>query len=95
MDRAINSPFSLKISSLAKEQIEKIMQDRSSKGLQKQLKKSFKHLQNDPKHPGLNSHLLSEVDGVKVWTSYVQNNTPRAYRILWSYGDQGKVIAHY
>ena len=26
--------------------------------------------------------------GIKIWTSYVQNNTPQAHRILWTYSDK-------
>ena len=48
--------FELKITPEAKKQIEKIMNDSSKKGLQKQLKKAFKNLKNDPKYPALKSH---------------------------------------
>ncbi len=93
--------FELKITPEAKKQIEKIMKDSSKKGLQKQLKKAFKNLRDNPKYPALKSHPFGDVDGVKIWTSYVQNNTPQAYRILWHYGDKKltivllNVIPHY
>ena len=73
-------------------QIKKIVKDKSSKGLQKQLKKAFQHLQNNPMYPSLKSHSLQKIDGLKVWTSYVQNKTPQAYRILWTYGKEKKTI---
>jgi len=84
--------FSLEISSRAEEQIQKIMENKSRKGLQKQLKKAFRLLRDNPRHPGLNSHLIGECDGMKVWTSYVQNRTPQAHRILWTYGEAKEVI---
>jgi len=88
----------------AEAQIEAIMSDRSNVGLQKQLKKALKFLMSDPMHPGLNSHVMEtfeEVYGVKVFSSYVQNRTPQAHRILWTYGPSQKqltilaVIPHY
>lgn len=93
--------FELKITLEAKAQITKIMEDPSKKGLHKQLKKAFKNLKTDPKYPSLKSHPFGEIEDVKVWTSYVQNNTPQAYRILWHYGNEKltivllSVIPHY
>lgn len=97
-------PFELLLSSEAKEQIAAIMQDSSKTGLQKQLKKALNHLIQNPHHPGLNSHPISQFDkifGGKVFSSYVQNNTPQAHRILWLYGPKTKqltivsVMPHY
>jgi len=87
--------YQLKITPEAKKQIQMIMDDTSKKGLQKQLKKALGHLQKDPRYSALKSHPLpdfSKVFGVKVWTSYVQNNTPAAHRILWAYGEGLKEI---
>jgi hypothetical protein len=77
------------------EQIKKIEADRSKKGLIQQIKKALRHLIQNPAHPGLKSHPMKSFDeiyGVKVFSSYVQNNTPQAYRILWSYGPKAKQI---
>lgn len=88
----------------AKAQIQAIMDNSAKTGLQKQLKKAFGFLSANPKHPGLNSHPLAGAEkalGVKVWTSYVQNRTPQAHRILWTYGKKKDeivvlyVIPHY
>jgi hypothetical protein len=98
------SPFELRMTPSAEVQIGKIMGDRSKLGLQKQLKKAFRHLSNNPRHPGLQSHLIPEFEKVhemKVFSSYVQNKTPQAHSILWSYGpNDGQltilaVIPHY
>jgi hypothetical protein len=52
----------------------------------------------------LNSHPMDTFEKVyklKVFSSYVQNNTPQAHRILWAYGPKPKqltvlaVIPHY
>ena len=97
-------PFRLTITPEAKLQIQTIMDDAAKPGLQKQLRKAFGFLSANPKHPGLNSHpvIASEKTlGVKVWTSYVQNRTPQAHRILWTYGTKKdeivilSVIPHY
>lgn len=96
--------FKLTITPEAKAQIQAIMDDASKTGLQKQLKKAFGFLSANPKHPGLNSHPLvgsEKTLGIKVWTSYVQNRTPQAHRILWTYGTKKdeivilSVIPHY
>ncbi len=77
--------FTLEMTSQAEQQIHDIMMDKSKSGLQKQLKKALRLLSENPKHPGLNSHPIGDIDGVKIWTSYVQNNSPQAHRIVWFY----------
>ena len=55
----------------------------------KKLVRALDHLRNDPRHPGLASHEiseLSELHGTKIWQSYLENNTPAAGRIFWAYG---------
>lgn len=42
-----------------------------------------------PRHPGLNSHKYHSMvgpNGEDVWESYVENRTPGAWRIFWTYG---------
>lgn len=104
MAKVTQGPFELFLSSEAKDQIAAILESASKAGLQKQLKKALNHLVQNPHHPGLHSHPISQFDeifGGKVFSSYVQNNTPRAYRILWLYGPGPKqvtivsVIPHY
>ena len=63
--------------------------------LYKQLGKAMALLQNDPRHPGLNSHEISSLTaryGMKVFESYLENNTPKAGRIFWVYGPKKKDI---
>ena len=96
--------FELLLSSDARDQISKIMNDSSRPGLTKQLKKSLGHLAKNPSHPGLQSHPMPQFDSLfhaKFFSSYVQNNTPGAHRILWVYGPGMRkitvlaVIPHY
>ena len=59
--------------------------------LYKQLGKAMYLLSQNPRHPGLQSHEISALTarcGIKVWESYLENNTPAAGRIFWSYGPQ-------
>lgn len=85
-------------------QIAKILGDPARVGLAKQLKKALGHLSRDPNYPGLQSHPVSQFDalfGAKVFSSYIQNHTPAAHRILWAYGPKVRqitvvaVIPHY
>lgn len=55
----------------------------------RKVRKALGQLQNNPRHPGLNSHKYSSLQGPggeDVWDSYVENNTPSAWRIYWCYG---------
>jgi hypothetical protein len=57
-----------------------------------QVKKALGFLEENPRHPGLNSHeftSLSGANGEKVFEAYAQNKTPGAYRIFWHYGPDG------
>jgi hypothetical protein len=64
-----------------------------NKALERKLKKVRKALRllSDvgPSHPGLRSHKYSSVTGPggeDVWESYIENNTPSAWRLFWIYG---------
>lgn len=61
----------------------------------KKVRKALGLLQDDPRYPGLNSHKYSSLSGAQgedVWDSYVENNTPAAWRIFWHYGPDESVI---
>ncbi len=69
-----------------------------SRGLQKRLKavrKALGYLEQNPRHPALNTHeftSLSKQYGIKIYEAYAENNTPAAYRIFWYYGPQTNEI---
>ena len=51
--------------------------------------KTLKHISENPRYPGLNTHeisVLTERYGQKVWESYLENNKPAAGRVFWTYG---------
>ena len=46
-------------------------------------------LSQDPSYPSLHTHDIEPLTkryGVKVWQSYLENNTNRAMRMYWVYG---------
>ena len=60
-------------------------------GLFKQVVKCVGLLQENPRHPGLNTHEYDSIENPydsesKVFEAYAQNRTPGAYRIFWCYG---------
>ena len=70
--------------------------------LEKEEEKSFKKLvkalgflSSNPRHNSLASHEISDLSrkyGMKIFQSYLENNTPGAGRIFWAYGpDQGHI----
>ena len=57
--------------------------------LYKKMGKTLFHLQQNPRHPGLETHEITSLSrryGTKVWQSYIENKTPAAGRIYWCYG---------
>lgn len=55
----------------------------------KKFAKAVQHLQDNPAHPGLQSHDIEALTaryGQTVYESYLENNTPAAARIFWVYG---------
>lgn len=63
--------------------------------LYKQVGKAIYLLSQNPRYPGLQSHEITSLSsryGMKVWESYLENNTPAAGRIFWVYGpSQGDI----
>ena len=71
---------------------------KANKSLEKRYKaavKALKYLADNPRHPGLQTHVfesLSGPNGEKVFEAYAEQNTPAAYRIFWFYGPQKNEI---
>ena len=65
---------------------------RNEQTIYRKLGKAMKLLSGNPRHPGLHSHEISVLTkrygGIKVWESYLENNTPGAGRIFWVYGPE-------
>ena len=57
--------------------------------LYKKMGKTMYHISQNPRHPGLETHEITSLTrryGMKVWQSYLENQTPAAGRIFWVYG---------
>jgi hypothetical protein len=68
-----------------------------TEGLFKQVHKTLELLQQNPRHPGLQTHEYSSIPNPydqkqKVFEAYAQNQTPGAYRVFWCYGPEKKQI---
>ncbi len=74
----------------ASKDLEELKRDKSQKKILKAVCKAIRFLGENPKHPSLQTHQyhsLHEIyPGQKVWEAYVQDKTPAAYRLFWSYG---------
>ena len=62
----------------------------------KAVSKALKFLQENPKHPSLQTHeyiSLRGPMGEKVFEAYAEQNTPAAYRIFFFYGKKkGEIV---
>jgi len=67
----------------------------------KKLSKTISFLENNPSHNGLCSHDIDKLSEryskkigrkIKVWQSYLENNTPAAGRLFWCFGPVKGVI---
>src|SRR5262245_40619122 len=80
--------FRLKFSEEALLKLRELEADKSKKALLKQVRKTLGLMEINLKHPSLNTHKFDAISCSlgDVFESYVQNNTPGAYRIFWVYG---------
>ena len=61
----------------------------------KKLVKALGYLAENPRHNSLASHEIDALTakyGLKIFQSYLENNTPAAGRIFWAYGPDKKDI---
>ncbi|MFC1967446.1 hypothetical protein ACFLV2_02280 [Chloroflexota bacterium] len=87
--------FELHWADTAKDSFEYLKADASKQKQYKAVKNTFKKLALDPFYPSLNSHeyhSLKGPNGEKVFESYAENRTSKAYRIFWYYGSRQGTI---
>lgn len=63
--------------------------DKEEQKFFKKLVKTLSYLSENPKHNSLASHEIedpSRKQAIKIFQSYLENNTPGAGRIFWAYG---------
>ncbi len=64
--------------------------ERSDPAKYKKVTKALRFLKNNPAHPGLHAHKWDVLkgkapDGGDMWTAYVENETPSAWRLFYFY----------
>ena len=65
--------------------------DKQEEKFFKKLVKTLGFLGQNPRHPGLESHEIDDLTrkhGIKIFQSYLENNTPAAGRLFWAYGPE-------
>ena len=85
-------PFTLFFTEQAHQNLDALEEDKALEKRCKAVKRALCFLQENPRHPGLNTHKYSSLEGShgeEVFEAYAENNTPAAYRIFWHY-DPGK-----
>ena len=83
--------FTLQFTSTAKAQLEALKKDASLKKRLKAVLKALAYLEINPRHPGLNTHKYTAINGPageEIFEVYAENKTPAAYRIFWYYGSK-------
>ena len=62
----------------------------------KAVSKALRFLQENPRHPGLQTHEFSSLKGSggeKIFEAYAEQDTPAAYRIFFFYGrHKGEIV---
>jgi hypothetical protein len=88
-------PFFIDMALRARAELEAIEQNPAHVKRLKAVRKALALLENNPRHPSLNTHKYSSMTvgtGADVFEAYAENNTPGAYRIFWYYGPDKNVI---
>ncbi len=88
-------PFRLEFTEEASGVLDELGADASYATKHKKVLGCLGKLETNPRHPGLQSHKYSSLAGLngeEVWESYVENQTPGAWRVWWHYGPGRGVI---
>jgi hypothetical protein len=80
--------FKLKFSEEAGLKLQELEADKSKSSVLKQIRKTLGLMETNLRHPSLHTHKFDDFKSPlgDVFESYVQNNTPGAYRVFWAYG---------
>jgi hypothetical protein len=85
----MTAAFRLSFTWEARDLLEELAAQKQDARRVRKVRNALAHIQANPRHPGLQSHKYSSLKGAageEVWESYVENNTPSAWRIFWHYG---------
>lgn len=87
--------FSLNITLTAKKALKQLKDNSTLTKRYKAVSKALKYLQENPKHPSLQTHPYYSLKGPKeekIFEAYAEQNTPAAYRIFFYYGPRSGEI---
>ncbi len=87
--------FRLRFTQEALSNLQELERDRGLAKRLKAVRKALGLLEINPRHPGLNTHKFSSLQGPHgedVFEAYAESKTPAAYRIFWIYGPEKGVI---
>lgn len=85
--------FELTFEPEAEENLKHLKQTNPKK--HKKVLKTLGLMETNLKHPSLQTHKYSDLEGAKgetVFESYVENRTPGAFRVFWHYGQVKQTI---
>lgn len=80
----------LRFKPIADKQLTKLENSPALEGILNQVRKVLSYLETNPQANSFQTklhHSLTKRYGRKIFESYIQQNTPGAYRIFWYYGD--------
>ena len=81
--------FELNFSKEARDKLKELKENKSLTKQYKAVEKALRNLQQNPRHPSLQTHSYASLDGPngeKVFEAYAEQDTPAAYRIFFCYG---------
>lgn len=87
--------FELFLTEQALDDLKKLTAEKSQAKQLRAVRKTLAYLQTNPRHPSLNTHKYTSIDGPRgeeIFEAYAENRTPAAFRIFWYYGPEKKQI---
>ena len=87
--------FEIYLTDNAREELRLLRKDKSKEKRFKAVSKALKLLAQNPRHPGLETHGFTSLQGPsgeKVFEAYAEQATPAAYRVFWYYGSRRRQI---
>jgi hypothetical protein len=87
--------FRLRFTQEAVANLEALERDKSLMKRLKAVRKALGLLETNPRHPSLNTHKFSSLQGPRgeeVFEAYAESRTPAAYRVFWIYGPENGEI---
>lgn len=78
--------FELLFQPQARKALSKLRKPKGNPDKLRRVEKALALLRENPRHPRLRTHQMANTGNATRWISYVENATPGAWRIYWSYG---------